>query len=156
VTAEAIPSEYPRLMAYIVPRGAAKAIEFYERAFGATERMRMPGPGDTIGHAELQIGDSVLMLADEPDVAMSPGYQSPTVLGGSSFGFVLYVDDVDSVYRRALDAGASSQSEPETKFYGDRVGQVTDPFGYVWSLMTHVEDVPPGEMQKRAAAAISG
>lgn len=147
-----IPSGYPRLMAYIVPRGAAQAIDFYKRAFGATERMRMPGPGDTIGHAELQIGDSVLMLADAPET-MEPGYQSPTSLGGTSFGFVLYVEDADAVYRRALEAGATSQSEPETKFYGDREGRVMDPFGYVWSLMTHVEDVAPEELQRRAAAA---
>ena len=152
MTVQAIPSDYPRLMAYIVPRGAAQAIEFYKDVFGATERMRMPGPDDTIGHAELQFGDAVLMLADEP-AEMTPGYQSPQALGGSSFGFVLYVDDVDAIYRRALDAGATSQSEPETKFYGDREGRVMDPFGYVWSLMTHVEDVSPEEMQRRAAAA---
>ena len=154
MTVPAIPNEYPQLMAYIVPRGAAEAIEFYKDVFGATERMRMPGPDDTIGHAELQFGNSVLMLADEP-TGVPVGYQSPNSLGGSSFGFVLYVDDVDTIYKRALDAGATSQSEPETKFYGDREGRVIDPFGYVWSLMTHVEDVPPEEMERRAAAALS-
>ncbi len=150
-----IPAEYPRLMAYITPRGAAQAIDFYRDVFGATERGRMPGPNGTIGHAELEFGDSILMLADEPD-QMPPGYGSPTSLGGSSFGFVLYVEDVDEMYRRALEAGATSQSAPETKFYGDREGRIVDPWGYVWSLMTHVEDVAPGEMERRAAAAMSG
>lgn len=147
-----IPVGYPRLMAYIVPRGAATAIEFYSKAFGARERMRLPGPNDTIGHAELQFGDSaVLMLADEPE--MPVGYQSPETLGGSSFSFVLYVEDIDAVYRRALEAGATSVEEPETKFYGDREGRIRDPFGYVWSLMTHVEDVSPDEIQRRLQAA---
>ena len=154
MTVQAIPAEYPQLMAYIVPRGAAQAIDFYVDVFGATERMRMPGPDGTVGHAELQFGNSVLMLADEP-TEITPGYQSPSSLGGSSFGFVLYVENVDASYKRALDAGATSQSEPETKFYGDREGRVMDPFGYVWSLMTHVEDVSPEEMERRAAAALS-
>jgi PhnB protein len=153
---EPIPSEYPRLMAYLVPRGAARAIEFYVSAFGATERGRMPGPDGTIGHAELQIGDSVLMLADEPGAEAGIGYQSPEGLGGSSLGLVLYVEDVDAVYERAIAAGATALSAPETKFYGDREGRVRDPFGYVWSLMTHVEDVSPEEMQRRAAAAAGG
>ena len=153
MSVQPIPSEYPRLMAYIVPRDAAEAIHFYANVFGAVERMRMPGPGGAIGHAELQIGDAVLMLADEPQ-DMPVGYHSPATLGGSSFGFVLYVNDVDDAYQRALDAGATSHSEPETKFYGDREARIVDPSGYVWSLMTHVEDVSPDEMQRRAAAAV--
>lgn len=147
---EPIPSNYPRLMAYIVPRNAAAAIEFYTTVFGATERGRMPGPEDKIGHAELDLGGSVLMLADEPDGSMSTGYSAPPTLGGTSFGFVLYVEDCDEVYQRALDAGASSESAPETKFYGDREGRIRDPFGYVWSLMTHIEDVSPEQMEQRA------
>ncbi len=147
-----IPEGYPRLMAYLVPRGAAAAIDFYSKVFGASERMRMPGPNDTIGHAELQFGDAVLMLADEPE--MEVGYQSPQALGGSSFGFMLYVDDIDAVYKRAIDAGATSVEEPETKFYGDREGRIRDPFGYVWSIMSHVEDVPEDEMQRRAQEAM--
>jgi PhnB protein len=142
-------------MAYLVPRGAARAIEFYTSVFGATERGRMPGPNSTIGHAELQIGDAVLMLADEP-VDAPVEYQSPETLGGSSFGLVLYVTDVDAVYERAIGAGATALSAPETKFYGDREGRVRDPFGYVWSIMTHLEDVAPEEMQRRAAAASGG
>lgn len=149
---EPIPSNYPRLMAYIVPRDAAAAIEFYTSVFGATERGRIPGPNNTIGHAEFDLGGSVLMLADEPaDRAMHPGYESPQGLGGTSFGFVLYVEDCDAAYQRALDLGATSESEPETKFYGDREARVRDPFGYIWSVMTHLEDVSPEEMATRAA-----
>jgi PhnB protein len=150
---DAIPQNYPRLMAYVIMRGAARAIDFYTSVFGATERGRMPGPNDTIGHAELDFGGSVLMLADEPDASAQTGYRSPRLLGGTSFGFVLYVEDCDDVYKRAIDSGATMIREPQTEFYGDREGRVRDPFGYVWSIMTHVEDVSPEEMQKRAAAA---
>jgi PhnB protein len=101
----------------------------------------------------LDFGGSVLMLADEPDASQQVGYRSPRLLGGTSFGFVLYAEDCDAVYKRAIDAGATMVREPQTEFYGDREGRVRDPFGYVWSIMTHVEDVSPEELQKRAAAA---
>jgi PhnB protein len=142
-------------MAYITPKNATEAIEFYKRAFGATERMRMPAPGGKIGHAELGFRDSVLMLADEPEEALT-GYQAPSTLGGTSFAFTMFVDDVDTVFQQAVQAGAKPIREPQTEFYGDREGRVEDPYGYVWSLMTHVEDVSPEELQRRAAQQTQG
>lgn len=144
-----IPEGYEHLMAYIVPKDAAAAIDFYTRVFGAEELVRMPGRDGGVGHAELRIGRSVLMLADEPQEPV--GYVSAESLGGTTFTFILYVQDADALYRRALEAGAESVMEPATQFYGDRQASVRDPFGYLWTLMTHVEDVSPEEMQRRMA-----
>lgn len=147
---EPIPDEYRNVLAYIAPRDASAAIEFYQRAFGATERMRLPGPDGSIGHAELVFrGDQALMLADEPREAM-PGYRAPTTDASTTFAFTMYVEDVDAVYQRAIAAGATALHEPKTEFYGDREGRVMDPFGYVWSFMTHVADVSVEEMTKGA------
>jgi PhnB protein len=145
-----IPKGYEGLTVYLIVRGAAEAIEFYKKAFGAVERFRMPAPdGKTIGHAELQIGPSMLMLADEGPGAMS---KSPQTLGGTTFCSVMYVENCDAVFASAVKAGATVMRPLENKFYGDRIGMVVDPFGHTWALMTHIEDVPPDEMQKRADA----
>ena len=138
---QAIPSEYGSLTPYLVTSRCAEAIEFYKRVFGATERMRMPMPDGSIGHAELQIGGSVLMLA-------SGGEQWP----GTSSLTSVYVEDCDAVFQRALDEGATVIEPLSDKFYGDRAGSVLDPFGQRWSIMTHKEDISPEEMQRRAAA----
>ena len=143
-----IPDGYPSLSPYISVDGAAAAIDFYSKVFGAKERMRMPGPDGKIGHAELQIGDSVLMLADEWE---DGGFLAPKAVGRTSVTLSLYVEDVDDVFDRALAAGATSLRPVETQFYGDRSGQFEDPFGHRWSIATHVEDVSPEEMAKRAA-----
>lgn len=143
-----IPEGYPRLTPYLCVEGAAAAIAFYGEVFGARERMRMPGPGDTIGHAELEIGDSVLMLADEfPEME----FRSPRSVGGTPVTLSLYVEDVDDVFERAVAAGATAVRAVENQFYGDRSGQFDDPFGHRWSVATHVEDVAPEEMARRAA-----
>ena len=148
-----IPDGYPQVSPYLCVDGASEAIEFYGSVFGATERMRMPSPGGKVGHAELEIGDAVIMLADEfPEM----GVRSPKAIGGTPVTISVYVDDVDSVFERALSAGATSVRAVENQFYGDRNGQFEDPFGHRWSVATHVEDVPPDEMAKRAATAMSG
>jgi PhnB protein len=147
-----IPKGYPRLMAYLMIPGASKAIEFYTKVLGAKERMRMPGPDGTIGHAELQFGDSVLMLAD---FFPGMGVGTPESLKGTTVSFMYYVKDVDAAFKRAVDGGAKPVFPPVDKFYGDRMGCVTDPFGHVWTLGTHIEDVPPKEMAKRAAAEMA-
>ena len=148
-----IPDNYPRVSPYLVVDGAAEAIDFYTNVLGATERGRMPGPGGKVGHAELQIGDSVIMLADEyPDM----GYAGPKNLGGTPVTIGVYVADVDSTFAAALDAGAKELRPVENQFYGDRAGQFEDPWGHRWSVHTHVEDVPPEEMAKRAAAMAEG
>jgi PhnB protein len=148
-----IPSGYPRVSPYLHVDGASEAIEFYGNVLGATERMRMPAPGGKIGHAELEIGDSVIMLADEfPDM----GVRGPKSIGGTPVTINVYVEDVDGVFERALGAGATSVRQVENQFYGDRSGQFEDPFGHLWSVATHVEDVAPDEMEKRAAAMMSG
>lgn len=147
---KAIPEGYPQVTPYLSVDGAAAAIDFYAGVFGATERMRMPGPNDTIGHAELQLGDSLIMLADEaPDI----GFRSPKALGGSPVTISVYVDDVDAVFERAVAAGAKALRPVETQFYGDRSGQFEDPFGHRWSVASHVEDVSPEEMARRAEEA---
>jgi len=143
-----IPDEYGSITPYLYLDGAADAIEFYKRAFGATERGRMAGPNGTIGHAEIEIGGSVIMLADNPE-------RSPKKLGGACMSIVLYVEDVDSVFKRAVDAGATSIQAPEDKFYGDRMGTLVDPFGHEWSIGTHIEDVSEQEMAKRAQQAMA-
>jgi PhnB protein len=147
-----VPEGYHSLNYYLIADGAMEAIEFYKRAFGAEERMVFPGPDDKVGHAELQIGDSVLMLADpSPDSIAKP----PNDLGGTTAGAMLYVDNVDAVVERAVEAGATLTVPVEDKFWGDRAGRVTDPFGHDWNVATHVEDVPPDEMEKRVKDAIA-
>jgi len=151
MTAKAIPDGYHTATPYLIVNGAAEAIEFYERVFGATELLRMTDPQGRIGHAEIRIGDSVIMLADEhPDM----GYRGPRSMGGSSVSILLYVDDVDTIFDRALSAGATVQRPIANQFYGDRSGKLEDPFGHVWSIATHVEDVPPEEMRRRAEAVM--
>jgi PhnB protein len=148
-----IPEGYPRVTPYLHVDGAAKAIDFYTSILGASERMRMPMGGDRIGHAELELGNSVIMLADEfPDV----GALSPKSVGGTPVSLHVYVEDVDDTFKRALDAGAKSLREPEDRFYGDRGAEIEDPFGHRWSLATHVEDVSPQEMEKRMAEMSEG
>ena len=145
-----IPDGYPQLTAYIIVDGAKEAIEFYERVFGARERMRLPAPEDKVGHAELVIGDGLLMLADEfPEM----GVRSPKTIGGSPVIINLYVEDVDAVFAAALEEGAKEIRPLENQFYGDRTATVEDPFGHRWSIATHIEDVPPDEMQRRMEAA---
>lgn len=145
-----IPDGYHSLTPYLIIKGAAQAIEFYKRAFNATEVMRMPDPSGRIGHAELRIGDSMIMLADEhPEM----GYRAPSTLGGSSISLVLYVEDVDTVFDRAIKAGGKPQRPVADQFYGDRMGTFEDPFAHVWTIGTHVEDVSPEEMKRRMAAA---
>jgi PhnB protein len=145
-----IPEGYHSITPYLVIKGAAAAIDYYKKVFGAKERMRMDAPGGTIGHAELEIGDSVIMLADEfPEM----GHKSPKTLGGSPVSVILYVENVDAVFKRALDEGARQVRPLENQFYGDRMGSLEDPFGHLWSVATHVEDVAPDEMQRRAAEA---
>jgi PhnB protein len=151
MTVKPIPDGYPQVIPYLTVDGASDAIDFYTEVFGATERMRMPAPQGKIGHAELEIGDSLLMLADAfPDM----GGQSPKSLGGTAVAVMVYVEDVDAVFERAIKAGATEQRKVENQFYGDRAGQFADPFGHKWFVATHVEDVPPDEMEKRAAAAM--
>ncbi len=148
-----IPEGYPQVTPYLSVDGAAAAIDFYGAVLGATERMRMPAPDGKIGHAELQLGDSVIMLADEsPEI----GFRSPKAIGGSPVTLSVYVDDVDAVVARAEQAGATVVRPVETQFYGDRSGQFQDPFGHMWSIATHVEDVSPEEMGRRAAKAMGG
>jgi PhnB protein len=143
-----IPDEYHTITPYLYFDGAARAIDWYKRAFGARERGVIPGPNGTIGHAELEIGDSVIMMADMPD-------RSPSKTGGTTVSFVLYVEDVDSAFKKATDAGAKMVQPVEDKFYGDRMGTLADPFGHEWSLGTHIEDVSPDEMQKRSQQAMA-
>jgi PhnB protein len=147
-----IPDGYPRVTPYLIIDGASAAIDFYRSVFGAAERMRMPGPDGKIGHAELEIGDSLIMLADEaPDM----GARGPRAVGGTSVTLHVYVEDADGVFESAIQAGAKALSPVEGRFYGDRSGQFEDPFGHQWSVATHVEDVAPDEMSKRVAAAMA-
>jgi PhnB protein len=146
-----IPDGYPRVTPYLAIDGAAKAIDFYKDVLGATERMRMPGPDGTIGHAELQVGDSVIMLADE---YAEIGHLSPKKLGGSPVTICVYVEKVDDVFAKALKAGAKETQPVEDKFYGDRSGAFEDPFGHKWNVMSHVEDDSPDEMEKRSEKAM--
>ena len=147
-----IPEGYHSLQPYLAVEDAAKAIEFYKRAFGAKERVRMDGPEGTIGHAELEIGDSVVMLSDPfPQSSTTP----PKQLGGTTAGLMVYVQDADATFKQALDAGATESMPLQDMFWGDRFGQVTDPFGHLWQIATHIEDVPPEEMAERAKAAMA-
>ena len=146
--AKPIPEGYQQVIPYLVVRGAPKALDFYKRAFGAKERMRLP-MGDRIGHAEIQIGDCVVMLADEfPEM----GANSPETIGGTPVGLCLYVEDVDAVFKRAIAAGGKEEKPLKDQFYGDRSGTLIDPFGHKWTIATHVEDVSSEEMQRRMAA----
>ena len=144
-----IPEDYPRVVPYLHVDGASAAIDFYTEVLGATERMRMPGDSpDKIGHAELEIGDAVIMLADEaPDMDI----RGPKTVGGTPVSICVYVEDVDAVVERATAAGARMLRPVEDQFYGDRTGDFEDPFGHHWNIMTHVEDVDPDEMQRRMA-----
>jgi PhnB protein len=148
-----IPEGYPQVTPYLCVDGAADAIDFYSKVFGASEKVRMPSPGGKVGHAELEIGDSLIMLADEhPEM----GIRGPKTIGGTPVTVSVYVEDVDDVFKRAIDAGATALRDVENQFYGDRRGDFEDPFGHRWSVATHVEDVPPDEMEKRMAAAMAG
>jgi PhnB protein len=150
--AKHIPEGYPTLTPYLAVDDAAQAIDFYKRAFGANERVHMPAPGDKIGHAELEIGDGLVMLSDPfPQATSKP----PKELGGTTAVFFMYVDDVDAAVQQAVDAGATLTSPVENMFWGDRSGRIADPFGHEWQLATHVEDVPPEEMEERAKAAMA-
>ena len=147
-----IPEGYNTLSPSLAVDNAAEAIEFYKRAFGAQERGRMEGPGGTIAHAELQIGDSVVMLADPmPQASTKP----PKEVGGTTVNLFMYVEDVDAVVRKAVDAGATLTMPVDDMFWGDRFGSVTDPYGHSWSVATHVEDIPPEEMAERGRAALA-
>lgn len=152
-TVKPIPDGYPQVIPYLSVEGANEAIGFYTTVFGAKERLRMAAPGGKVGHAELEIGESVIMLAD---VFPEMGGASPKTIGGTPVSVMVYVDDVDAVFGRAISAGATAERQVEDQFYGDRAGQFVDPFGHKWFVATHVEDVPPEEMEKRAAAAMSG
>lgn len=144
-----IPEGYHTATPYLIIRGAAEAIEFYQKAFGATELFRFPAPDGKIGHAEIKIGDSPIMLADEfPEM----GYKGPQTLGGSPVSIMIYVDDVDTVFDRAIAAGASVKEAVSDRFYGDRTGTLEDPFGHRWHVATHKEDVSVEEMERRAKA----
>jgi PhnB protein len=145
-----IPEGYPRVTPYLIVDGASAAIDFYSSVLGATERMRMDGPGGTIGHAEVAIGDSVVMLADENPEMNARG---PKSVGGTPVSLMVYVADVDDVFGRALEAGAKELRPVEDQFYGDRLGAFEDPFGHEWSVASHIEDVAPEEMSKRMAEA---
>lgn len=144
-----IPDGYHSVTAYLVVNDGANAIEFYKKAFGATELMRMLGPDGKVGHAEIKIGDSPIMLADEfPNM----GFKSPKTLGGSAVSLMIYLPDVDSRIKQAVAAGATIIRPLQDQFYGDRSATLMDPFGHVWTISTHIEDVPPDEMHRRSEA----
>ena len=147
-----VPDGYPQVIPYLIVDGAADAIEFYNQVLGTKERLRMGG-GGKVGHAELELGDSVIMLADESPESPS---QSPRELGGSPVTISLYLPDVDGVWEKAMAAGAKELRPPTDQFYGDRTAQFEDPWGHRWNIGTHVEDVSPEEMEKRAKAASGG
>jgi PhnB protein len=144
-----IPEGYHSLTPYLIIDGAAEAMEYYKKAFGAVELFRMDH-GGKIGHAEMKIGDSPFMLGDEhPEM----GYRGPKSIGGTPVSLMIYVEDVDTIYKQAIDAGGTEVKALQDQFYGDRSGTLTDPFGHVWTVATHTEDVAPEEMEKRIAAA---
>ena len=146
-----IPEGYHSVTPYLILKNAAAAIDFYKMAFGAVELFRMEAPGGKIGHAEIKIGDSPVMLADEyPDM----GYKGPESLGGTSVNLMVYVEDVDKIYPQAIAAGGKEVRPLQNQFYGDRSGTLADPFGHVWTISTQVEDVSEEEVAKRAAAAM--
>jgi PhnB protein len=144
-----IPDGYHSVTPYLIVKGATQALGFYRDAFGAEVLVRMDWPGGLVGHAEIRIGSSIVMLADEfPDM----GIRSPQTLGGSGFSLMVYVEDVDTAFPRALAAGAVELRPLEDQFYGDRSGTLRDPFGHVWTLASHVEDVAPDELKRRSKA----
>jgi len=140
-----IPEGYHTATPYLICNGASEAIEFYKKVFGAKETVRMPMPGGTLGHAEIRIGDSVIMLADENP---EHGARSPQHYGGTPVSVLLYVEEVDEVFKQAVSAGAKAVRPPQDMFYGDRASTITDPFGHSWYIHTHVKDVTPEEMRK--------
>jgi PhnB protein len=149
-----IPDGYHTVTPFLVVDGGTAALDFYRRAFGATERYRMPAQDGRLMHAEIQIGDSVVMLSDSfPEMG---GGKSPKALGGTASSLLLYVPDVDAAFKRAVEAGATARQQPENMFWGDRFGKLVDPFGHEWQIATHVEDVSPEEMGKRAQEAFAG
>lgn len=141
-----VPEGMHSVTPYLIVDDAAKAIDFYKKALGAEERFRLPGPGGGVMHAEIQIGDSVVMLSDANPAW---GAKSPKTIGGSPVSLMLYVSDVDSAYKKAVDAGAEGSRPPTDMFWGDRMGRISDPFGHEWSLASHIEDVPPDEIEAR-------
>jgi PhnB protein len=146
-----IPDGYHAVTPYLAVKGAAEAIEFYKKAFGAVELMRFAGPDGRVGHAEIKIGDSAVMLADEhPEM----NHLGPKTRGGATAGFLIYVEDVDARFNQAVAAGGKVLRPLKDQFYGDRSGTLEDPFGHVWTIATHTEDVPPEEMQRRAQEAM--
>jgi PhnB protein len=149
MTTKPIPDGYHTVTPYLMINDCAKAIEFYKKAFGATELVRMPMPDGRIGHAEIKIGDSPIMMADDCPQGTA---RSPKTLSGTSIGIALYVENSDAVFARAVEAGATVVKPMENQFYGDRSGTVLDPFGHLWTIGTHVEDVSPEEMERRMEA----
>ncbi|HZI49960.1 MAG TPA: VOC family protein [Pyrinomonadaceae bacterium] len=148
-----IPEGYHSVTPYLIVRGAAAAIDYYTKAFGAKELFRFPAPDGKIGHAEIKIGDAPIMIADEyPDM----GYNGPQSLGGSPVSLMIYVEDVDTVFNRAVESGGTVKEALQDKFYGDRIGTLVDPFGHIWHVATHKEDVSMEEMERRAKAAHAG
>jgi len=147
--AKPIPAGYHSVTPYLIIDGAADAIDYYKKAFDATELFRMEHQGK-IGHAELKIGDSPIMLADEQPAL---GYRAPTALGGTPVSLMIYVEDVDTIYKQAIAAGGKELKPLQDQFYGDRSGTFTDPYGHVWTIATHKEDVTPEEMDRRIQAA---
>jgi PhnB protein len=148
-----IPDGYHSVTPYLIVDDAARALEFYKKALGAVELVRMPAPGGRIGHAEIRIGDSIVMLADE---APQMNARSARSFGGSPISLMVYVEDVDAVVAQAVAAGGTLKRPIANQFYGDRTGGVDDPFGYHWYIATHVEDVPVDELKRRAEKAMSG
>ena len=152
-TVKAIPAGHRTVTPYLASKNAAKALEFYKEAFGATEIYKLMMPDGRLGHAEIRLGDSVIMLSDEfPEY----GGKAPETLGGSPVSIHLYVEDVDALFKRALAAGAKECKPVMDQFYGDRSGQLEDPFGHLWWVATHIEDVAPEEMEKRVRAMFGG
>ena len=150
--AKPIPEGYHTATPYLIMKNAARAIAFYKEAFGATEIMRLTAPGDAVGHAEIKVGDSCIMLADE---SPNRGVQSPQSLGGSTVSVFLYVEDVDALFRQATDAGAKIIDPVADRFWGDREGVLEDPFGHVWTIATHQEDISPEEINRRTEALMN-
>jgi PhnB protein len=148
MSAKPIPDGYHSITPYLIVKGASEAIEFYKGAFNATEIMRLPGPGGSVMHAEIQIGDSRLMMADENPRMNAFAPEGP---GKAGVGICLYVDDVDKIVQQAIDAGANVQRPLQDQFYGDRSATLEDPFGHMWTVATHIEDVPPEEIDRRMA-----